>query len=200
MLHRFSWNLSFRSAESPVFSCPQCTKTQVGTSHDRRTCCAERRMLLGRTGSLSEIPGRDLDARGIHGRRHAASGNRNHGYHAEAVEILFDPRRSAFARSWSSSNFTIPPRAIAQGNDVGTSYRSAIYFTTDEQRRVTEDTIADVDVIRPVARQENAVTEVAPAGDFWEAEPEHRDYPAKPWRLHLPFHPPRLDAAEAQGQ
>jgi peptide-methionine (S)-S-oxide reductase len=61
-----------------------------------------------------------------------------------------------------------------QGNDVGTSYRSAIYFTTEEQRRVAEDTIADVDASGLWPGK--VVTEVAPAGDFWEAEPEHQDY------------------------
>ena len=123
---------------------------------------------------------------------------RNHGYHAEAVEILFDPAKISF-RQILEFFFQIhdPTTRNRQGNDVGTSYRSAIYYTTDEQRRVAEDTIADVDASGLWPGK--VVTEVAPAGDFWEAEPEHQDYLLRnPGRLHLPFHPPRLDAAEAQ--
>ena len=82
---------------------------------------------------------------------------------------------SAIDRSSSSSSrFTIRPRAIAQGNDVGTSYRSAIFYTSDEQRRIAEDTIADVD--ESGLWPGKVVTELVPVGDFWEAEPEHQDY------------------------
>ena len=100
---------------------------------------------------------------------------RNHGYHAEAVEILFDPAKISF-RQILEFFFQIhdPTTMNRQGNDTGTSYRSAIYFTTDEQRRVAEDTIADVDASGLWPGK--VVTEVAPAGDFWEAEPEHQDY------------------------
>ncbi|MGE0032051.1 MAG: peptide-methionine (S)-S-oxide reductase MsrA [Steroidobacteraceae bacterium] len=100
---------------------------------------------------------------------------RNHGNHAEAVEILFDPAKIGF-RQILEFFFQIhdPTTRNRQGNDVGTSYRSAIYYTTDEQRRVAEDTIADVDASGLWPGK--AVTEVAPAGDFWEAEPEHQDY------------------------
>ena len=100
---------------------------------------------------------------------------RNHGAHAEAVEVLFDPAKIGF-RQILEFFFQIhdPTTRNRQGNDVGTSYRSAIFYTSDEQRRIAEDTIADVDAsgIWPG----KAVTEVAPAGDFWEAEPEHQDY------------------------
>ena len=100
---------------------------------------------------------------------------RNHGAHVEAVEILFDPAKISF-RQILEFFFQIhdPTTRNRQGNDVGTSYRSAIFYTSDEQRRIAEDTIADVDAsgLWPG----NAVTEVAPAGDFWEAEPEHQDY------------------------
>ena len=100
---------------------------------------------------------------------------RNHGAHAEAVEILFDPAKISF-RQILEFFFQIhdPMTRNRQGNDVGASYRSAIFYTSDEQRRIAEDTIADVDAsgIWP----SKAVTEVAPAGDFWEAEPEHQDY------------------------
>lgn len=100
---------------------------------------------------------------------------RNHGTHAEAVEIVFDPSRVSY-RQLLELFFQIhdPTTVNRQGNDRGTSYRSLILFTTDEQRRVAEETIADVDAsgIWPG----KVVTELAPAGDFWEAEPEHQDY------------------------
>jgi peptide-methionine (S)-S-oxide reductase len=100
---------------------------------------------------------------------------RNHGTHAEAVEIIFDPARISY-RQILEFFFQIhdPTTRNRQGNDVGTSYRSAIYYTTDEQRRIAEDTIADVD--ESGLWPGKAVTEVVPAADFWEAEPEHQDY------------------------
>jgi len=100
---------------------------------------------------------------------------RNHGTHAEAVEITFDPGRISY-RQILEYFFQIhdPTTRNRQGNDVGTSYRSAIFYTTDEQRRVAVDTIADVDAsgLWP----DKVVTEIAPAGEFWEAEREHQDY------------------------
>ncbi len=100
---------------------------------------------------------------------------RNHGTHAEAIEIIFDPARLSY-RQILEFFFQIhdPTTLNRQGNDRGTSYRSAIYYTTDEQRRVAEDTIADVNASGLWPGK--VVTEVAPAGDFWEAEPEHQDY------------------------
>ena len=100
---------------------------------------------------------------------------RNHGTHAEAVEIVFDPTRFSF-RDLLEFFFQIhdPSTKNRQGNDVGMSYRSAIYYTSDEQKRVAEETIKDVDAsgIWPG----KVTTELAPAGPFWEAEPEHQDY------------------------
>jgi peptide-methionine (S)-S-oxide reductase len=100
---------------------------------------------------------------------------RNHGTHAEAVEIVFDPARINY-RQILEFFFQIhdPTTRNAQGNDVGTSYRSAIFYTTDEQRRIAEDTIADVD--ESGLWPGKVVTEVVPSGEFWEAEPEHQDY------------------------
>ena len=100
---------------------------------------------------------------------------RNHGTHAEAIEILFDPHRITY-RDLLAFFFQIhdPTTPNRQGNDRGLSYRSAIYYTTDEQRRVAEDTIADVNASGLWPGK--VVTEVAPAGPFWEAEPEHQDY------------------------
>jgi peptide-methionine (S)-S-oxide reductase len=100
---------------------------------------------------------------------------RNHGTHAEALEILFDPSKVSYRRILEFF-FQIhdPTTRNRQGNDTGTSYRSAIFYTTPEQKRVAEDTIADIDASGLWPGK--AVTEVAPAGDFWEAEPEHQDY------------------------
>ena len=100
---------------------------------------------------------------------------RNHGNHAEAVEILFDPEKISF-RQILEFFFQIhdPTTRNRQGNDMGASYRSAIFYTAEEQRLVAEDTIADIDASGLWPGK--AVTEVAPAGDFWEAEPEHQDY------------------------
>ena len=100
---------------------------------------------------------------------------RNHDTHAEAVEIVFDPARVSF-RQLLEFFFQIhdPTTRNRQGNDVGTSYRSAIFHTSEEQKRVAEDTIADVDASGLWPGK--VVTEVLPAGPFWEAEPEHQDY------------------------
>jgi peptide-methionine (S)-S-oxide reductase len=100
---------------------------------------------------------------------------RNHGTHAEAIEIVFDSDRLSY-RELLEFFFQIhdPTTRNRQGNDVGTSYRSAIFFTSDEQRRVAQDTIADVEASGLWPGK--VVTEVAPAGPFWEAEPEHQDY------------------------
>jgi peptide-methionine (S)-S-oxide reductase len=100
---------------------------------------------------------------------------RNHGTHAEAIEIIFDPDKTSF-RNLLEFFFQIhdPTTPNRQGNDVGTSYRSAIFYADDEQRRLAEDTIADVDASGLWPGR--IVTEVVPAGDFWEAEPEHQDY------------------------
>lgn len=99
----------------------------------------------------------------------------DHGTHAEAIEIVFDTEVTRF-RSLLEFFFQIhdPSTANRQGNDVGSSYRSAIFYTTAQQKAVAEDTIADVDAsgIWPG----KVVTEVTPAGEFWEAEPEHQDY------------------------
>ena len=100
---------------------------------------------------------------------------RNHGTHAEAIEITFDPSQTSF-RDLLEFFFQIhdPTTPNRQGNDRGTSYRSAIFYTSEEQRRVAEDTIADVEASGLWPGK--VVTEVAPASDFWEAEPEHQDY------------------------
>ena len=100
---------------------------------------------------------------------------RNHEGHAEAIEIIFDPEKLSF-RTLLEFFFQIhdPTTLNRQGNDRGTSYRSAIFTTSDEQKRVAEDTISDVEASRLWPGK--VVTEVVPASDFWEAEPEHQDY------------------------
>ncbi|POX58407.1 peptide-methionine (S)-S-oxide reductase [Streptomyces sp. Ru62] len=100
---------------------------------------------------------------------------RRHGNHAESIEIVFDPAVTDY-RTILEYFFQIhdPTTKNRQGNDIGASYRSAIFYLDEEQRRVALDTIADVEASGlwpgPV------VTEVVPAGPFWEAEPEHQDY------------------------
>lgn len=100
---------------------------------------------------------------------------RRHGTHAEAIEIIFDPNRLSY-RGLLEFFFQVhdPTTRNRQGNDVGASYRSAIYTTSDEQKRIAEDTIADVNASGLWPGR--VVTEVAPAGPFWEAEAEHQDY------------------------
>ncbi|WP_404713950.1 peptide-methionine (S)-S-oxide reductase MsrA [Sphingomonas sp. MMS24-J13] len=100
---------------------------------------------------------------------------RNHGSHAEAIEIIFDPAVTSF-RAILEFFFQIhdPTTLNRQGNDRGTSYRSAIFYTSPEQKAVAEDVIADVDASGLWPGK--VVTEVTPVGDFWEAEPEHQDY------------------------
>ena len=100
---------------------------------------------------------------------------RNHGNHAEAIEIIFDPTQTSY-RDLLEFFFQVhdPTTRNRQGNDIGASYRSAIYYTSDEQRQVALDTIADVDASGLWPGK--VVTEVEAAGPFWEAEPEHQDY------------------------
>jgi peptide-methionine (S)-S-oxide reductase len=100
---------------------------------------------------------------------------RHHGTHAEAIEIVFDPKQITY-RDILEFFFQIhdPTTRNRQGNDVGTSYRSAIYYLDPEQERVARETIADVDASELWPGK--VVTEVEPAGPFWEAEPDHQDY------------------------
>ncbi|EGG49013.1 peptide-methionine (S)-S-oxide reductase MsrA [Streptomyces griseoaurantiacus] len=99
----------------------------------------------------------------------------DHGTHAEAIEILFDSERTDY-RAILEFFFQIhdPSTRNRQGNDIGLSYRSAIYYVDEEQKRVAEDTIADVDASGLWPGK--VVTEVEPVGPFWQAEPEHQDY------------------------
>ncbi len=126
---------------------------------------------------------------------------RNHGTHAEGIEIFFDPAQITF-RDLLEFFFQIhdPTTVNRQGNDIGMSYRSAIYYVDDAQKQVALDTIADVDAsgIWPG----KVVTEVEPVGDFWEAELEHQDYLERipnGYTCHFPrpdWVLPKRDAAE----
>lgn len=100
---------------------------------------------------------------------------RDHGAHAEAIEIVFDPEKITY-RALLEFFFQIhdPSTLNRQGNDTGSSYRSAIFTTNEEQRKVAEDTIADVNASNIWPGK--VITEVTPASDFWPAEPEHQDY------------------------
>jgi peptide-methionine (S)-S-oxide reductase len=100
---------------------------------------------------------------------------RNHGSHAEAIEIIFDPAKLSY-RQLLEFFFQIhdPTTEDRQGNDRGASYRSAIYYTSEAQERIAEQTIADVNASGLWPGK--VVTELEPVGDFWEAEPEHQDY------------------------
>ncbi|ACM37005.1 MULTISPECIES: peptide-methionine (S)-S-oxide reductase MsrA [Rhizobium/Agrobacterium group] len=124
---------------------------------------------------IRKLPGVIATRVGYSGGDVANATYRNHGTHAEAIEIIFDPSKTSF-RDLLEFFFQIhdPSTPNRQGNDVGVSYRSAIFYTSEEQKKVAEDTIADVDAsgIWPG----KVVTELAPVGDFWQAEPEHQDY------------------------
>jgi peptide-methionine (S)-S-oxide reductase len=100
---------------------------------------------------------------------------RNHGTHAEALEIVFDPQKVSY-RELLEFFFQIhdPTMLNRQGNDIGTSYRSAIFYTNEEQRRIADATIAEVNASGLWPGR--VVTQVAPEGPFWAAEPEHQDY------------------------
>ena len=144
--------------------------------HDeRRTRHFRRWLLLGHARPHSPSRRRNLNAGGLYGWDVPNATYRNHGTHAEAIEIIFDPTKISYRRLLEFF-FQIhdPTTQNRQGNDVGLSYRSAIFYTSDEQKRVAEDTIADVEASGLWPGK--VVTEVSPAGAFWEAEPEHQDY------------------------
>jgi peptide-methionine (S)-S-oxide reductase len=121
------------------------------------------------------LPGVESTRVGYTGGQNDHPTYRNHPGHAEAIEITYDPAKTDY-RALLEFFFQIhdPTTKNRQGNDFGTSYRSAIFYLDDDQKRIAHDTIADVDASGrwPAA----VLTEVTPAGDFWEAEPEHQDY------------------------
>ncbi len=124
---------------------------------------------------IRKLPGVVSTRVGYSGGDVANATYRNHGSHAEAIEIVFDPGRTSY-RALLEFFFQIhdPTTRDRQGNDMGASYRSGIYVTSAEQRAVALDTIADVEASGLWPGK--VVTEVADAGPFWQAEPEHQDY------------------------
>ena len=124
---------------------------------------------------IRKLPGVTATRVGYTGGDVANATYRNHGTHAEAIEILFDPATISY-RQLLEFFFQIhdPTTPNRQGNDLGMSYRSAIYYTTEAQHQTARDTIADVDASGLWPGR--VVTQVEPAGAFWQAEPEHQDY------------------------
>jgi|TARA_B110000196_G_C20763238_1_gene483137 peptide-methionine (S)-S-oxide reductase len=124
---------------------------------------------------IRKLPGVVSTRVGYTGGEVANATYRNHGNHAEGIEIVFDPAATDY-RAMLEFFFQIhdPTTADRQGNDRGPSYRSAIYYVDEVQKQVAEDTIADVNAsgIWPG----KVVTELEPVSDFWDAEPEHQDY------------------------
>ena len=124
---------------------------------------------------IRKLPGVEKTRVGYTGGDVPQATYRNHGTHAEAIEITFNLRVTSY-RKLLEFFFQIhdPTTVNRQGNDCGTSYRSAIFYTNDEQQKIALDTIKDVNASKIWPGQ--VVTQVAPASDFWEAEPEHQDY------------------------
>ena len=140
---------------------------------------------------IRKLPGIEATRVGYTGGDVPNATYRNHGMHAEGIEILFDPARITYRRILEFF-FQIhdPTSACRQGNDRGPSYRSAIYYVNETQKQVAFDTIADVNASS--LWPGNVVTELEPAGDFWEAEPEHQDYLER-YPNGYTCHYPRLD-------
>jgi peptide-methionine (S)-S-oxide reductase len=124
---------------------------------------------------IRKIPGVQETRVGYTGGDVAEATYRRHGTHAEGIEVLFDPAVLSY-RQLLEFFFQIhdPSTKNRQGNDMGLSYRSAIYYTSPEQKATAVDTIADVDASGLWPGK--VVTELEPVGDFWEAEAEHQDY------------------------
>ena len=144
-------------------------------TQDKETAILAGGCFWGVQDLLRRYPGVLATRVGYSGGDVANATYRNHGTHAEAIEIVFDPKTISY-RKILELFFQIhdPSTPDRQGNDRGTSYRSAIFYTSDEQKRVAEETIRDVDASGLWPGK--VVTQVAPAGPFWEAEPEHQDY------------------------
>ncbi|UQV43732.1 peptide-methionine (S)-S-oxide reductase MsrA [Janthinobacterium lividum] len=144
-------------------------------AQDKETAILAGGCFWGVQDLLRRYPGVIATRVGYSGGDVANATYRNHGTHAEAIEIIFDPNTISY-RKILEFFFQIhdPSTPDRQGNDRGTSYRSAIFYTNEKQRLVAEDTIRDVDASGLWPGK--VVTEVAPAGPFWEAEPEHQDY------------------------
>jgi len=124
---------------------------------------------------IRKLPGVEATRVGYTGGDVPNATYRNHGTHAEGLEILFDADRISY-RCLLEYFFQIhdPTTLNRQGNDRGTSYRSAIYYVSEAQKQTALETIADVDTSGLCPGK--VITQVEPVGSFWEAEPEHQDY------------------------
>lgn len=124
---------------------------------------------------IRKLPGVEATRVGYTGGDIKYASYRDHGTHAEGIEILFDPGIISY-RKLLEFFFQIhdPSTLMRQGNDHGSSYRSAIYYGDEAQKAEALNTIADVDASGLWSGK--VVTEVEPAGEFWEAEIEHQDY------------------------
>jgi peptide-methionine (S)-S-oxide reductase len=150
-------------------------ETSAGQTGTTETAILAGGCFWGMQDLIRKLPGVISTRVGYTGGTVPKATYRHHDGHAEAIEIVFDPRRTSY-RDILEFFFQIhdPTTKNRQGNDIGTSYRSAIFYTSDAQKAVAEDTIADVDASGLWPGK--VVTEVSPAGPFWEAEPEHQDY------------------------
>jgi peptide-methionine (S)-S-oxide reductase len=147
----------------------------MASSHEQERAVLAGGCFWGMQDLLRRRPGVISTRVGYTGGNVANATYRNHEGHAEAIEIIFDPQKLSY-RKLLEFFFQMhdPTTKNRQGNDVGTSYRSAIFYTTEEQKRIAQETIADVDASGLWPGK--AVTEIKPAAEFWEAEPEHQDY------------------------
>ena len=118
----------------------------------------------------------------------------NHPGHAEAVEIVFDPERISY-RNILEFFFQIHRPDLGE-RVVGSSYRSEIFYTSDEQRLVAENTIVDLDAAGVWPGE--VVTEISEACLFWEAEAEDQDYLQRYPDGYTFFPRPGLDAANRE--
>jgi peptide methionine sulfoxide reductase msrA/msrB len=146
-----------------------------GTGMTTKTATLAGGCFWGMQDLIRKQPGVVSTRVGYTGGKNAHPTYRNHPGHAEAIEITYDPAQTDY-RALLEFFFQIhdPTTKDRQGNDVGSSYRSAIFYADDEQKAVALDTIADVEASGLWPGK--VVTEVTPAVDFWEAEPEHQDY------------------------
>jgi peptide-methionine (S)-S-oxide reductase len=149
-------------------------------SQDSETAILAGGCFWGMQDLVRQLPGVCSTRVGYSGGDVAQASYRNHGTHAEAIEVKFDPTILSFRRLLEFFFQVHDPSTLnRQGNDRGTSYRSGIYFTSATQEQVAQQTIADVDASGLWPGK--VMTEVKAAGAFWEAEPEHQDY-----LLHYP--------------
>jgi len=150
-------------------------KASLEMSQSKETAILAGGCFWGMQDLIRRYPGVVSTRVGYTGGEVANATYRNHGTHAEAIEIVFDPQKLSY-RKLLEFFFQIhdPTTLDRQGNDLGKSYRSAIFYSNDEQRRIAEKTISDVEASGVWPGK--IVTEVVPASPFWEAEPEHQDY------------------------